>query len=335
MSDTPLPALSATEGAALPASVTRQAVQWLVALQADDACARTQADWQRWHDAHPDHGRAWRRIEQFGAQMQHLDTTVAHGVLARPASRGRRQTLKHLALLTAVAGGAYWSLRDTSPLRSYVADYRTTTGQHRTVTLADGSQIVLNTDSAIDVQFDARWRRVVLRCGEILVTTAHDPQATDDTDARPFVVTTPHGRLRALGTRFSVRKHDDHTDVQVFAHAVEVMPADGDGLAHVLPAGQQLRFNRVGFDAPQPVGDEAAAWASGTLVAHAMPLAHFIAELARYRTGRLLCDPAVAHLPISGVYPLADTDRVLDMLVRTQPVKLSQRTRYWVTVQAR
>lgn len=335
MADAPLGALPATNGAPLPVAVTKQAVQWLVALQADDANAHTRADWQHWHDAHPDHRRAWQRIEQCGAHMQHLDRSVAHGVLTRPPAPARRQALKHLVLFSAVASGAYWSLRDTSPLRSYAADYRTSTGEQRTVVLADGSQVVLNTDSAIDVHFDGHWRRLTLRCGEILVTTAADPLVTDATTARPFVVDTPHGRLRALGTRFAVRKHDDHSDVQVFAHAVEVTPAEGGGRVHILPAGQQLRFTRTGFHTPQPVGEEAAAWTSGTLVAHAMPLAQFVAELGRYRHGRLSCDPAIAHLPVSGIYPLADTDRVLDMLVRTQPVKLSRLTRYWVTVQPR
>jgi transmembrane sensor len=68
------------------------------------------------------------------------------------------------------------------------------------------------------------------------------------------------------------------------------------------------------------------------LVAHDMPLAEFIGELARYRPGRLACDPAIAHLRVSGIYPLADTTQVLDMLTRTLPVDVRQTTRFWVSV---
>jgi transmembrane sensor len=63
-----------------------------------------------------------------------------------------------------------------------------------------------------------------------------------------------------------------------------------------------------------------------------MPLAEFLAELRRYRTGWIDCAPEVASLPISGAFPLADTDRVLAAVADTLPLRLRYRTRYWVSV---
>ena len=48
--------------------------------------------------------------------------------------------------------------------------------------------------------------------------------------------------------------------------------------------------------------------------------------------GHLSCDPAVAHLRISGTFPLNDTDAVLNILSRTLPVRIQTLTRYWVNV---
>ena len=66
-----------------------------------------------------------------------------------------------------------------------------------------------------------------------------------------------------------------------------------------------------------------------------MRLGHFIAELSRYRPGLLRCASEVAELRISGVYPLADSDAVLDALTQSLPVSINRRSRYWVTVSAR
>jgi transmembrane sensor len=77
------------------------------------------------------------------------------------------------------------------------------------------------------------------------------------------------------------------------------------------------------------------AWADGMLVAAHMRLADFLAELGRYRRGQLNCDPKVADLLISGTYPVDDSERVLDLLAVSLPVRIKRFTRYWVTVEAR
>ena len=70
------------------------------------------------------------------------------------------------------------------------------------------------------------------------------------------------------------------------------------------------------------------------LIADRMPMSQFVAELGRYRRGTLRCDPAVARLPVSGAFPLADTDATLSLLEQTRPVKMRYFTRYWVDVEA-
>lgn len=84
-----------------------------------------------------------------------------------------------------------------------MADYSAAIGQYRELTLADGTRVVLNTDSAIDVLFDASQRLIRLRRGEILVHTAPDNRVP----SRPLRVTTGEGQMQALGTRFTVREH--------------------------------------------------------------------------------------------------------------------------------
>jgi len=94
----------------------------------------------------------------------------------------------------------------------------------------------------------------------------------------------------------------------------------------------------LGIDGTGPVtalDANSGAWTEGMLVAAHMRLADFLDELGRYRRGQLHCDEAVANLLISGTYPLDNSERILDLLEVSLPVKVRRFTRYWVTVEAR
>ncbi|NIE66417.1 FecR domain-containing protein [Burkholderia sp. Ax-1719] len=326
----------------LERAVARAAAEWLVRL-ADNPTPEEIDACTRWRAANPEHARAWRRAERLNAKFDVLPAKVGMSALAR-AERGkpragidharRRAALKTLSLLL-VAGPTGWLAWRTTPWLVWCADARTGTGERRTLVLADGTRVELNTATALDVAFDARERRVRLDQGEILVDTAPDPQAP----ARPFIVQTDDGRIRALGTRFVVRDAHDlrgngGTQVAVFHGAVEVTPADAPHLARIVAAGQETRFTADSIDPITSTDPHGSDWTRGVLFAQRVRLADFLAELSRYRPGLVRCDPAVADLPISGAFQLADTDNILAALPETLPVQVIWRTRYWVTVVA-
>lgn len=317
--------------AGIPPEVATRAVEWLLSLQAGDATGATRQAWRQWLDAHPDNARAWQRIEAVNGRLHAFSSpmasAVAHATLAPARSPKRREAVKTLALLLFAGGGA-WTAQGHTPWRQWVADERTRVGERRTVTLAEGTVVSLNTDSAFNVRFSGSERRVQLLGGEIMVTTGKDGGAA----ARPFLVETAQGELHPLGTRFTVRLEPDASRVGVFEGAVAVHPRDRHGLARTLQAGEQARFTRTAIAEPEPANDADTAWVDNILVATGMRLDRFLAELGRHRPGLLHCDPPIAGLRVSGTYPLADTDRVLDMLHTTMPVDIAFLTRYWVTL---
>lgn len=309
----------------------REAADWAIAFQYGTPSEAERQAFELWRRQSPVHEAAWARAQAvFGAFGQ-----VAGGVgkaaldtLAR--DKGRRRSLRRLAvlLLAVPAGGLAWR---QLPWHVWRADVATATGQRRTLTLPDGSQLALNTASAVDIAFDATVRRLRLVAGEVLVTTHADPAPV----FRPFVVDTPQGTVQALGTRFSVRRLDDETvRVAVFEHAVAIHPPGG-GAPVRLQAGQQTDLGRDGIATSGPVGSSAALWAQGMLLAQDMPLAAVVAELGRHRSGVLRCDPAVAGLRVSGAMSLDDTDAALAQLAQSLPLRIEYRSRYWVTVTAR
>ncbi|WP_176042302.1 FecR domain-containing protein [Burkholderia stabilis] len=323
--------MAAPGAPAVPPHVARRAVEWWVDRQAgrtDDAFAAALA---RWRAEDPAHDAAWRHIEamqgRFGRLAAGLDTQAAHAALLPPRAGRRRAAVKTLAVLL-FAGGAAWMAEPVRRSAIWPADLRTAVGEQRTVTLADRTVVVLDTDTALDVRFDDTARRLRLLRGTIMVTSGHD----DRVPARPLVVATAQGELRPLGTRFTVRQRDGATRIEVFAGAVRVQPADAQAGARVIAAGEGADFTRDAIGAPAPLDAYASAWTSGMLVASRMRLADLVAELDRYRRGSLRCDAAVADLRVSGTYPLDDPARVLDTLKATLPIDVEYLTRYWATV---
>lgn len=306
-----------------------QATEWYTLLQCGTAQPADHNAWQQWLQETPVNQWAWQQIERLQQRLQQVPNSLAGRTLelaGQSPLMTRRGMLKGFALLagaTTLGWGAYQQ-RDTSP---WLADYRSTVGERLPVKLADGGHLLLNTDSALDVQYDAQRRLIRLRQGEVMISTGRDAAQ------RPFYVQTPNGLIQALGTRFSVRLEGDHSEVAVYEHQVHVSPVNGQ--ASLLSAGQHSSFNDRGTQAAQTLDSSQGAWSKGLLIANDQRLDSFLSELGRYRQGWLHCDSAVAHLRISGTFAIDDTDQALRALSSALPVQIEQRTRYWVTVTAR
>jgi transmembrane sensor len=316
-----------TETSINPA-IIREAATWLMKLHSDDATEADQQAWQHWRSRSPEHQRAWQCAQRLTDAFSDIPPELGMPVLDRPVAcpQRRRAALKALALLLTTAPVAWLAAK--LPWEDWSADYQTATGERSTIALADGTQLVLNTASSVDVRFDSRQRLVQLYTGEVLVTTAADKMLP----ARPFRVQTRHGMLRALGTRFDVRQEGMRSHVAVFEGAVELTPLKAPGV--VVQAGQQCSFTANRAGPVQAADDSQALWSQGVLFADKMRLADFVDELSRYRHGRLSCDPAVADQRVSGAFQLKDTDQALLLLSKVLPVRIERITRYWVTVRA-
>lgn len=315
------------------AQVRKHAIAWYARLCSGEASEADREAWQRWHGAHPAHQRAWQRLASMQTTLKRVPGHIAAPTL-RAAQPDRRRVLRGLAVLASGGSLAYlsWQVADTQGgWRTWVADYRTGTGEQRAVMLADGSRLMLNTRTAADVAMDASRRLITLREGEILIETAK-PQSPAGKDARPFMVETPQGRILALGTRFTVRTQGDRTAVTVLEDAVEIRATQRPGRVVTLRAGQQVSFGGGGIDTPREADAGAADWTQGSLVVNDWRLEDVVAELSRYRRGRLVCDPAVANIKVSGAFPLDDTDKALAVLTRAFPVRVAGLTRYWLSL---
>jgi transmembrane sensor len=317
-----------------PFDALEQAADWYALLQSSEATEHDHARWRVWFDASASHQEAWALALKVRDRFAPLQSSGLRRQATDAYHAARVSLAKRRALLgiTALAGSGMlgWALlRDTSlPLlaQALVADQRSATGEIREVALTDGTHVWLNTASAFNIDFDASLRRIHLLAGEILISTAADP-------ARPLVVDTAQGRMRALGTRFTVRLEDELTLLAVYQGAVEVAPAASDA-RQVVRAGQQVRFGADRIDAVEAADPAREAWAQGRLVASNISLQALVAELSRYTHGHLGVAPEVADLRVLGSYPVLDTDRTLDMLAQVLPIRIHRPLPWWTTIRA-
>ncbi|QLF92037.1 FecR domain-containing protein [Pseudomonas sp. ABC1] len=299
----------------------RAAAGWYARLSSGVPSPADEAEWALWHAADPLHQQAWQRIQAVREQVGRVPVRIARDTLRPRSTHPSRRELLGFAVLL---GGAAWLGWRSDYRQAWQADYRSAVGERQTHRLADGSRLLLNTGTALDVHFDPQQRLLRLLRGEILVETAAD------TLQRPFLVDTPHGRVQALGTRFTVRTDEQGSEVIVLQSAVLVTPLQGS--AQRVEAGQTGRFDDRGLAPVQRNAPGVAAWQQGSLVVVDRPLHEVLAELSRYRTGILRCDPAIADLNVSGAFPIDDTDLALAALESGLGLTVVRRTRYWVTL---
>nr|WP_246066391.1 FecR domain-containing protein [Limnobacter alexandrii] len=193
----------------------------------------------------------------------------------------------------------------------------TARGEIRTQLLQDGSELTLDSDSAVEIAFTATQNLIVLRRGRVMVRTAGD---VGFQQLKP-VVKTREGYAQALGTVFSVEQKANTTQVEVFEERVQWRPLR-QGEPQILQAGEQAEFGPQGVLSHQSISQAQAAWVRGLYVANSVDLKTWAAEISRYRASRIHCDSAVASWRVSGTFPLTKPEVALAALQDALPVQL-------------
>ena len=310
-------------GTPTPNTVASTASAWLVRMETGTVTDDERRLFAEWLSADPAHPVAYREAKQFWRALDGLSAddirqwdrflpedsavTPTHPII----SWGRLTALAASILL--IVAISAWMAVAWLP----VGDYRTAVGEQRTVALSDGSTVQLNTDTALSIAISEESRRLTLHRGEAFFTVAPD-------STRPFEVTADHGVIRALGTAFNVRTEQDHTTVTVTEHGVKVMlQSDASVEVH---AGERILYHHNQWLRPVERTDmtRVLAWQRHRMVFDNDPLPVVLAELARYRSGRLmfLRDPSLNELLVTGSFDTDRLDRFLPALEESLPVRI-------------
>lgn len=301
-----------------------QAVEWMVLLRSGEAGPGDVTAFEAWRASHPSHDAASKHIARALGPFERLAQHGVRGaVVQQTVSRASRRAALRSALMFAGLGAG--GLSALHAVREYdvLADQHTGLAQRQQTPLPDGSTLTLDAHTSVDLAFDGAQHSVTLRRGRLLAdAVAHA--------ASPLLVRTQQGMLQGSGARFVAQALDQETRVTVLSGTVLATSRSG---AQVHAAeSHQILLGETG--APQTLaarGTE-ALWTQGLVALDNQPLGDLVAALQPYRAGVLRISPEAAQIRVSGVFSLDDSDGTLHALAQTQPVRVIERTRYWVTI---
>jgi transmembrane sensor len=295
-------------------AVRRESADWVAQFHDPDTEVDREA-FERWRDADPRHAEVYARVEQ-GWERSALLTQTRFGRARRLPERRRgwfgprtRYAFAAAAVLIVAVAGLALASPDFSErvTRPGATEFASQVGEIRELTLADGSSVTLDTDSALRMAFTPDERRLILSRGRAPFEVAHDA-------ARPFVVVAGGGSIVALSSVFDVDIADERVRVILLRGTVEVRKTDVKSNAVLTQTVRRLQPNQtIVFVAsapllsPQPAVEAEQRWASGMLAFDETRLADAVAEANRYSTGKIvIADPAVGELRITGAYRAGD-----------------------------
>lgn len=307
-------------------SVAEQADYWVALLNSPLADEQQKGAFQQWLAESSEHRAAYQKAQTFWRQLDGLHPSqierLEQAVDEATASRGQFEPVVQRSALwrsvkTFSAAGClllfcYFGFAEWP---HYFADYRTATGGLATAKLDDGTIIVLNTDTALSVDFSAQRRTVRLYEGEAYFSVAADPQ-------RPFEVVTDSGRVQALGTQFDIKTLADALTVTVFQHAVRVAFNQGETIDR-LAEGERVRYeNQAALPVEKANLKQVGGWRERKLIFINQPLSQVVAELDRYRRGKIvILNQDVAQHQVTGVFDPRDTEAALSAIETTLKIK--------------
>lgn len=325
------------------------AIEWLVRLRTHELTETETREFADWLSHDLSHAHAFANAEDL------FDIMTQAVQLKTEASKPNPNSVSEIAVTAVIpppkklrayrwlsvplALAAAWLFAVTLVLPEqaslwdvYLGDYHTGTGEQRTIQLADGSRLLLNTDAAVSVDYQDDKRQITLHHGQAQFTVAGDK-------VRPFMVSAGELQVRALGTVFEVyKKASGDINVSVQEHAVATSLSDSGNVLQKPPMlvqqGQQLLYAHGSgtLNSPETTNSEVTgAWRQRRVIVKDRPLAELVAEIERYRPGRIFLGGAeFSRLRVTGLFSLADPEASLAKVRKILGLKETRLGPLWV-----
>lgn len=330
--------------------IAEQAADWFVRLRDGTPSTQDREAFTQWLLDSPIHMQEYLAIAQLYGDLAHVDpnkeidiesllpaNTENSNVIslkeitAMEVSEDEPVTDKHSRMPRGIAAtiiafaialaGMLWINQNEAQQH-----YATAIGEQRSIALADGSIIEMNTQSKLTVQLDKKTRLVRLIKGEVIFDVQKD-------SARPFIVDTGNAQVKVLGTKFNIYKQANNTVVTVLHGKVTVARTQDQtdtttediSRSVELTVGEQVQIapQRELIEKISVNVQKIIAWQDRRLIFEAQTLEEIVNEFNRYNTNRIeIRDHELARLTLSGVFESNDPDSLLEFLQRIRDINV-------------
>ena len=279
--------------------IQTRAADWLLERREGEWNDARRAEFDAWMEESLAHRIAYWRLDAAWGRSDLL-TAMRRPAFQRRAEPKRKawpnllRAAAAVVVIGAVAGAVQW-FELAKPAEK---TYATAVGERERLTLADGSQIELNTDSQVRTEIAANQRKIWLDKGEVYFEVKHN-------EKKPFVVLVGDHRITDIGTKFVVRRDKNGFKVSVLEGVVQL--DDSRTAPKILTKGEvavaSTNRTQIVRQTQQELTD-AIGWQRGVLVFDHTSLAEVASEFNRYSTTKIvIADPKTANLTIDGTFP--------------------------------
>ena len=221
-------------------------------------------------------------------------------------------------MLVAALAWLYWPL-----MQRLGSELHTDSGERRSVRLADGSTLHLDSASAMNVDLRGRTRQLHLVQGQVYLEVMLDGRAME--------VQVDDTRIQVFGTRLQIARHADHDELVVLSGKAAVLQGGDQRLVN---AGERVTFSESRINSVEKIDARLAdAWRNGQLKARNLPLSEVLERLADYRGQRVwMMNEQAAYQRISGDFDLDHPAQSLERLAADQQLRLHNLLGHWLIV---
>ena len=318
--------LSSTD---LPENVFEQACTWFIKLQGENVTPQIHQDFNQWLASDSLNSKAWQEVQLLFSSLEMPAKNLRATDVGRSGSNIPKQAnlSKFIPYVIAACVFIFASLTfnfQTKLLQNLESDYHTTTGSQKLINLADGSRLLLNTDSAVTIDIASDVRQVNLLRGEVFFEVAHAPQ-------RPFWVVAGEARARVTGTEFSVGRNKDNVTITVAKGRVETSVKSHDEIT-ALVSGESVNYQGMNLISYQPIDiDKTLAWRNGQMVFVQQSLNEVVEQINRYRPGLLIIsNEQLKKRAVTAVFSMDRLDDAIKALEQTLGIHVTRLTNYLI-----
>ena len=330
--------------------VIEVAAYWATRLDSNECSPTDRAAFEKWRAKAPEHAAAFEKVEaSLSAVYRQIDDPDLIAYAAQVTTGAPRRVWAGLdgiaASIVLIAVAAFIAslaftpedavLKDTisentAGLAEGAAVYRTQVGERSTVTLADGSEVTLNTDTGLRVEFSARERRLQLLRGQAFFKVEKDA-------TRPFVVEAGHKRVVAIGTAFDVRFDTaDQVQITLVEGRIAVDNRIDKGLPDALaeaaprielsPGQQMLAALNARPSVIEADIEKVTSWSEGRIVFDNDPLRDAVVEVNRYTATPIVLgeDSRLDAIRVGGVFRTGRQETFLLALETLHPIGIEK-----------
>jgi transmembrane sensor len=281
---------------------SEEAAAWFARLNRRSVPLQSLDDFRAWRQD-PTNRAAYQAVESTWRDTASLgdDRDINAALTAALARRTPSKAHRWAWPATVASAGAVALAAFAALTFAAGSTYTTRVGEQRLVHLEDGTTVRLDTNTRVAVSFRDGERRVRLAQGQAFFDVTHDPD-------RPFIVDAGLMRVRAVGTRFDVRRDGAETKVTLVEGIIQVRGSGARPSAWTLKPGEEASLGGAPAHNTADVA-VATSWTNGRVIFRGLPLSRAIDEINRYSPHKIrLEDVAVAEVPVTGSFETGDID---------------------------